>query len=355
MSILVEHPDIGHAGRAEEREQSWPPALGQLRQPRRDKDAILLTQRGEVGDRADRDQIEELADVRFGEATRLEPAGLAQPGAQPGRHEERQADRAQPTEWIGRIGPVRIEKRQSRMVLAVGNLMVVHDDHVDAAGASGEDGRDVGRAAIEGDDQPAASVGEPQCLCLAEAVAGGALGDPGQHRRADRAEKDREEGRRGHAVNIVIAENTYGFTAAHRGDEAFLRLAKARHAHRRTKLAETRREEQPRLAGFGDAAGDQAARGHIVHAEVPHQALARRIVHIPQSPLVHARRLAGAYDIQRVTGRETARQPRALGRRSCISRHSPERWQIMSARQKRIAKSGTVPGVSAAHVIFSLS
>ena len=77
-------------------------------------------------------------------------AARAQPRAQRRGEVEGDADRREALERERQSGLVRVDERE-RVGIAVGHLVVIDDDHVDAAGARDGDARRVAGAAVAGD------------------------------------------------------------------------------------------------------------------------------------------------------------------------------------------------------------
>ena len=119
-----------------------------------DEDAVLVGERREIGDGADGDEIDERA--RIGQRG---AAGVAQARAQRGGEVEGDADGGEPLEREAAARLVRVDERE-RVGIALGHLVVIDDDDVDAAGARDGERVVIAGAAVAGDDDGAAGVGE---------------------------------------------------------------------------------------------------------------------------------------------------------------------------------------------------
>ena len=162
------------------------------------------------------------------------------------------------------LGLVRIDERE-RVGVALGNLVVIDDDDVDAAGARDGERIVIAGAAVAGDDHRAAGVGEAHGVFGAEAVAGVAAGDAPNDAAAGVAEERREQRAAGDAVDVVVAEDADGLALGERARQAI--DGDGETGHRRVavgaaQLGEARREEAARAGGIFDAAVDEELRGH---------------------------------------------------------------------------------------------
>ena len=100
-----------------------------------DERAVEALQARDIGDGAERDEIEQVDDLRLGK--RLEEAAAAQLAQQRNAEQERHADRGEvPVRGAVRalIEPVRIDQRDGDGEQA-GALVVVDDDHVEPGSA----------------------------------------------------------------------------------------------------------------------------------------------------------------------------------------------------------------------------
>ena len=196
------------SGRAHERTQ---PRLRRSRERAEAGDregAVLVDKRDDVGDRRERHEIEvPLGDLRIDAEERL--AELV--------HDAGSAELRE--RIVGR------PRRDDRTIgKRLGGTVMVGDDHVEAArGGFGDltGGRD---AAVDGQDEPAAFVGEPRERVAADAVA---LVEAAREMPVDvgaelAQQKDGERGRRD-PVDVVVAVDADALACGDRRAEAFAR------------------------------------------------------------------------------------------------------------------------------------
>ena len=214
--LLIDDGVGGDLHGGEERGDAGAAARRQAQEAVVDQDAVLVGERDQIGDGAEGDEVEELADVGLG-ARVGEVAGLAQGGAHRAGDVEGEAHRGQAAEREARVVAEGVDEgvrgvRGDGIPDGLGGRrrrhgVVIDDDDVDVALAGDGDGVEVAGAAIAGDDELGAAVQEGGGHLGREAVALIAV----RHRRldagADRAEEAGEQRRGGHAVDVVVAED----------------------------------------------------------------------------------------------------------------------------------------------------
>ena len=221
-------------------DQPGPLGRGQALQAGGNQDPVFAGQRDDVGNGAQRDQVEQGAQVEVGGARQARFASALDQGV---GEFEGEADGAEFGEgaWTGLLGfgqgrlaeasvPAqhgRFGESPARLGLARGccselgidqgdggrrrggNLMMVQHDHVHAALAEPGDGGDGGRAAVHGEQQRHGEL--PEAILhaiLAEAVAFvHAMRQVVMDLPAERAQHFEQQGGRGDAVHVVIAED----------------------------------------------------------------------------------------------------------------------------------------------------
>ena len=192
-------------------QHAGPSAARQLAQAEVDQHTIRPGERHHVGDGAERDQIELLAQVRL-RSRGTEPALLAQPLPQREQEVKRDADRRKlaPGERAARL--VRIQNRDRARQVLRGRVVIDHD-HVEPEPRRRVDFSDRGHTAVGADHQPRAARRQFFQRLDVEAVP---FDEPLWHVEVDAAAEppqDRNEQRRaGHAVDVVVPVNTDLFT-----------------------------------------------------------------------------------------------------------------------------------------------
>ena len=187
------------------------------RQPLRDQNAVHEIEPHDVGDGAERDEIEQCAEVRL--ARLDERTALTQTRPQRGQHEEHHADAGNVLRRIRAAGLIRIDddrlgKRRARQV-------VIGDENVDAARFRGCNAFDAADAVVHRDDQLRAAVRGKrddfgrQPITELEAIRYDEIRL--RTERAQTLERNRAGGR---AVCVVIGDDDDAFTAVDCGDQA---------------------------------------------------------------------------------------------------------------------------------------
>src|SRR5438874_400759 len=144
---------------------------------------------------------------------------------------------------------------------------MVGDDHLEAACLRLGDLRDGGDAAVDGEHEPAALVGEPRQRRPSHAVA---LVEAARQMPDDvgseLAQQEDGERRRGNAVDVVVAVHADAPALGHRGTDA---LAGARHVAEQQGVVPWvgPLEEGPRLLGVSGPAPDEDACRQLADAE----------------------------------------------------------------------------------------
>ncbi len=180
-------------------------------QPLRDEGAVEAAQLGDVGDRAQSNDVEQVDQPGFGAA--IEPAPPTQGADQRGTEQEGDADRRQmpvrgPFAFVEAVG---VDQGQ-RPGKFGGAFVVIDDDHIGLRFGGHVERLERLSAAIDGDDQVGAVAFEPD-----ERFARGAVslhqpvGDIGAGVVAELADQQDEERGGGRAVDVVIAEHHDGF------------------------------------------------------------------------------------------------------------------------------------------------
>ena len=223
-----------------------------------DEGAVERLQAGDVGDRAQRDDVEQVDELRFGLAG--ETAAVAQLAQQRDAEQEGHADRrdmAVRSADLAFVEPVGIDQGMGDGK-AGRALVMVADDHVEAG---------VGRllqrferlgAAVDGDRQRCAAPLQFDQRRARRAIAlHQPVGDIDHRLDAEAAEQDRQQRRGGRTVDVIIAENGDGLAGLDRVGQPRRRLV---HVPERRGVGQEIADGRRAVAGevgFLDAAGQQ--------------------------------------------------------------------------------------------------
>ena len=199
----------GEPGGVGERGEADVAAAGHHLQPLRDEGAVEAAKLGDIGDGAERDEIEQFDQLRLGPAGE-EAAARAGSGARPrraGRRRRPRRDGRAPRASVASSSRFGLTKAKASGKPG-GAFVMIDDDHVDAGRLRHVERLERLRAAIDGDDQPRAALGDPH-----QRLAGGAValhqpvGDIGLRIEAEIAQQADQQGGRGRAVDVIIAED----------------------------------------------------------------------------------------------------------------------------------------------------
>ena len=190
--------------------------------------AVQPDQGDDVGDGRERDEVE--PGEKVGRRPRVPEAALAQGAVQSHQGEKDDSGRAEMAEARQVVLPVRIDEGGSRRQ-ALGGLVVVEHDRVEAEPRRLGERLVARRAAIDRDEQARALPGEGADRLDIGAVAfGDAVGDVDEERHAAGAQELAEQRRAAGAVDVVIAEDRHRLAALDRVGEARRRGRHVRHA-----------------------------------------------------------------------------------------------------------------------------
>ncbi len=195
--------------------------------------AIEPLERHHIGDGAERREVGEIEQIGLRPRRRPE---IARPqfAADRDQGEKRDPDGGQVAEPRKIIEPVRIDHRHGGRQLLVG-LMMVDDDDIEAEPCGFRQRLVAGGAAVDRDQEPGAALGERTDRRHVRPIAfENAIRNVDQRLDARAPEKRAQQGGRGRAVDIVVAEDRYRLVAhdgvgdapggrVHRGDAARIR------------------------------------------------------------------------------------------------------------------------------------
>ncbi len=183
-------------------------------QPLGDEGAVEADERHHVGDGAERDEIDEVEQVRLG-PRRIPEAAPAQLAIDRDDGQEHEADGGEMAERGEIVVAVRIDDRRLGQLLV--GLVMVDDDGVEAEPRGLRERLEARRAAVDGDEELRAALGEPTDRLDVRPVAlEDAVGNMEQRIEAAAAQEAREQRRRGRAVDVIVAEDGDGLAALHR-------------------------------------------------------------------------------------------------------------------------------------------
>ena len=178
-------------------------------------------QPGDVGDGAERDEVEQVDDLRLGPVAD-EPAAAAQLAQQRDAEQEGHADRGEMA--VGRaelalVEPVGVDHRERDRKQARA-LVMVDDDHVEPGGLGLLERLERLRAAIDGDRQARAALLQLDQRLARRAVAlHQPVGDVDHRLGAEAAQQQHQQRRAGRAVDVIIAEDGDGLACLDRVGE----------------------------------------------------------------------------------------------------------------------------------------
>ena len=127
---------------------------------RADEGAVVAVERGDVGDRSERDEVEPATHVEIDAELRADARDEG----------EREADRREPLVGVSAVWAVGVQEREDRERL-VGDAVVVDDDDVDAALPGVVEARVVARAAVACDEERGSRVEDARHGLVGDAVA----------------------------------------------------------------------------------------------------------------------------------------------------------------------------------------
>ena len=190
-----------------------------------DEGAVERLQPRNVGDRAERDDVEQVDELRLGPLGEIAaPAQLAQQRhSQQERHADRR-DMAVRRADFALVEPVGIDHRV-RDGKAGGALVMVADDDVEAGIGRLLERIERLRAAIDGDRQARAAPLQLDQRRARRAIAlHQPVGDVDHRLDAQAAQQDRQQRRRGRPIDIIVAENGDGLVTLDRVGQPRRRL-----------------------------------------------------------------------------------------------------------------------------------
>ena len=265
---VAEAPHVARGDPEQRRDAGPRAARAHAREPLLDQDAVDLVEAHDVGHRAERDEIEQPAEI--GLRARPERALVAQARAQRGEHVEHHPDAGEMARGEAAAGLVGIDDDRGRRQRRGGQVMIGHE-HVEAARGGGRHALVARNAVVDRDEQPWRVPGRKRDDLGREPVAElEAVRHDEAHVRAERAQPENADGARGGAVGVVVRDDhdalalrdraretlRRGIDAlqraeARQGVEAVVELARERDAARGVDAREHGRQ----------AAGDQGLRG----------------------------------------------------------------------------------------------
>ncbi len=173
--------------------------------PLRDQCPVDPGQRHDIAHRAERDEIEPLQEIGLGPAAI--PAGLAQRAVERDDQQKGDPDRGERAVRARLVEPVRIDHGERARQQRLRDVMI-DDDHVEPGLGRGRQRVMRGRAAIHRhDDRRPLGLEAQQRRRVRPIAFAQPVGDIDRGIAADRRKKAQQQGRRGRAVDIVIAEH----------------------------------------------------------------------------------------------------------------------------------------------------
>ena len=171
-----------------------------------DKGAVETDERHDVGDGAERDEIEIRQKIGLA-APAIPETAPAQFAVQRNERDEDEPDGGEMIEMGQIVGPVRIDQSRDVRQLRIALMMVDHH-HVEAELARLRERLEARGPAIDGDEQSGALLGERADRFGVRAVAlEQPVGDMDHRRQAAMAQEAREQCRRCRAIDVVVAED----------------------------------------------------------------------------------------------------------------------------------------------------
>ena len=208
----------GEPRRIDQRGEPDPLAPPHRDQALGDEGAVEADEGHHVGDGAERDEIDEVEQVRLGPRC-IPEAAAAQLAVHRDDGQEHQADGGEMAERREIVVPVRIDDRRLGQLLV--GLMVVDDDGIEAEPRGFRERLEARGAAVDGDEELRAALGErADRLDVRPVALEDAVGNVEQRIEAAAAQEAREQRRRGRAVDVVVAEDGDGLAALDRIGDA---------------------------------------------------------------------------------------------------------------------------------------
>ena len=255
-----------------------------------DEGAVETLERHDVGDGAERDDVEPAEQVRLGPRLRPKSAG-AQHAVHRDDGEKHDADGGEMAEPRQIVEPVGIDHNRIRQTLV--GLVVIEHDHVHAKPARLGQRLDAGGAAIDGNQQRRAAAGErADRLDVGTVAFENPVGDMHDRLAAADPHEARQQRRRGRAIDVIVAEDRDLLAAQHRVRQPLRRLLHRGDGVRVGHQPPNRRiEERLDLVDFHAAAGQDARQqlGHVVPLRDRQRARGRPLVE-PVAPWLAADR-----------------------------------------------------------------
>ena len=229
-----------------------------------DNTAVLPAQRHDVCDRAERDELEVIREGRLAVPRLLRTLcreGLAELKGH--------ADAREILVGVRAVRAMRIDHRAGGRQLAA-RQMVVRDDDVELASALYRRNiRDRSDAAVHRDEQVRLLRNLFECLAVEAVALRHAVGDVEVHLRAEFAQRPRQERRRRHAVDIVVAVDRDVLTPLQCLLDARYGLVHVAHRERVDKGQPLRMQEELRRIARADAAVPEERRHRRIPANLP--------------------------------------------------------------------------------------
>ncbi len=179
-------------------------------EPLRDEGAVEPLELRDIGDGAECHDVEQIEQLRLGAPAR-EPAARAQGADQRGAEQEGDADRGEMAMRgaLALVEPVGVDDRMGDGKRGRA-FVVIDDDHVEPGVARRLQGLERQRAAIDGDDQPRAALGEPDQRIGGRAIAfEQPVGDIIARRQPEIAQQPDQQRRRRRPVDVIVAEDRH--------------------------------------------------------------------------------------------------------------------------------------------------
>lgn len=272
-----------------------------------DQSAVVVVQRNQIGDGADRDQVEQGQQVRLGLVG--ERALFAQVPPQRHQHVEDHADAGQRLAREGVAAEVGIDDGVGRRQLLAGQV-VVGDQHLPAQRLGRGDTGMAGDAVVDGDQQVRLQYGQFGHQRRRQPVAvHHAVGHRVHHvARAEQAQAAHADRAGGGAIAVEVTDDEDALAAGDRGGKQFHRRRHAAQQFRRMQSRQLRLRLFRRQRATRGVDTAQQRQGLLVPLPALDAGAAddlQRVSHWPASPAVSSRSASAGHD-----GCGIARHPR---------------------------------------------
>jgi hypothetical protein len=261
------------ARRFAQRENARPRPLGSDPQKTGAREpAIVPVERSDVGNRAERDQIEPRPQIDRRSDRR----------AHRGADGKREPSAAQALVRKTAVVAMRIQECERRKRL-VRHEMMVDDDDVDPDRVRGRDALVIARAAIARHDQRRARLERARQRRMRKTVSAfEAVGDQGAHVGAEERENAAEDRRARRAIDVVVAEDDDALARPHRAGQALGRDVAIDHRIGRREPGELGVEEIAALFHIGNASMQEHLRNGRADTERTPELAGRRCIRVTQ-------------------------------------------------------------------------